>query len=348
LNERVSSAAVDILFLSQEDVVAAGGLDMEACMDAVEQALVLHHKGNTIAPPKATIHWSDDVDSDERHGRIMAMPAYVGGGIHVAGLKWIPSVPSNRQRGLPRGIGLIVLSDPDTGVPLAIMDGTVVSAMRTGAVSGLAARSLARDGARIVALLGAGVQARTQLMALTTALPAAQEMRVFDIDLARAQRLAEERAAASLSLQVMDDAEKAVRDADVVVAATMAPEPFVPASWLEPGSLFLSVSSHDITVEALAAADLVVTDDLVHETGHASRPLARLAAAGLLTAEEVVPLGAVLAGAHPGRSSEGQRIVVSPVGLGIEDVAEAARVLRRAEGLGIGTRQRLWERPLWW
>jgi ornithine cyclodeaminase/alanine dehydrogenase-like protein (mu-crystallin family) len=187
------------------------------------------------------------------------------------------------------------------------------------------------------------VQARTQLMALERALPAVEQMRVFDVDIERAARLAHEHP----PLQVLDDAEKAVRDADVVVAATMAAEPFVQASWLEPGSLFLSVSSLDITVEALASADLVVTDDLAHETAHASRPLARLAAAGLLRADEVVSLGAVLAGAHPGRTSDAQRIVVSAVGLGIEDVAEATRVLRRAESAGIGSKQRLWDEPLW-
>ena len=130
--------------LSQEDVVAAGGLDMDACLEVIANTLVLHHRGETIAPMKAVIHWSDDLDTDEKLGRVMAMPAFVGGDVGVIGMKWIPSVPSNPARGLPRGIGLVLLSDPETGLPLAFMDGTVVSAMRTGAVSGIAARELAR------------------------------------------------------------------------------------------------------------------------------------------------------------------------------------------------------------
>ena len=162
------------MFLSQEDVVAAGGLEIGPTIETVAEALRLHARGETILPHKPTIRWSEDLDSEEREGRIMAMPAYVGGSFDVAGLKWIPSVPSNPSRGLPRGIGLIVLTARETGLPLAIMDGTVVSAMRTAAVTGIACRLLAPPEARVAALLGAGAQAGTQLLALEHELPTAR------------------------------------------------------------------------------------------------------------------------------------------------------------------------------
>ena len=118
-------------------------------------------------PPKVMITWSDGPGTEERDGRIMAMPAYIGGEFDVAGLKWIPSVPDNPERnGLPRANALVLLSDRATGLPLAVMDGTVVSAMRTGAVTGLAVRHLAVPGSRVACLLGAGVLAHTQLDAL--------------------------------------------------------------------------------------------------------------------------------------------------------------------------------------
>ena len=98
-------APVDYVCLSQEDVLSAGGLDMAGCLEVVEEALVLHHRGEAICPQKSALHWTDDLDSDEKHGRIMAMPGYVGGTIRMAGMKWIPSVPQNPLRGLPRGIG---------------------------------------------------------------------------------------------------------------------------------------------------------------------------------------------------------------------------------------------------
>jgi N-[(2S)-2-amino-2-carboxyethyl]-L-glutamate dehydrogenase len=332
--------------LSQEDVVEAGGLDMEACLEVIGATLVLHHRGETVSPKKAVIHWGDDLDTDEKLGRIMAMPAYVGGSTRMAGLKWIPSVPRNPARGLPRGIGVILLSDPETGVPVAFLDGTVVSAMRTGAVSGVAARALARDGARILGLLGAGVQARTQLLALERTLPALEEIRIYDPADGKAEALATARSDGP-SRRAVASAEEAVRGADVVVPATMAAEPFIPAAWLAPGTLVLSVSSLDLAVDVIEAADLVVADDVAHETGHASRPLARAEAAGVLDRETVVPLGSILAGDHAGRTSEDDLIVVSPIGLGIEDVAWATHVFRRAEELGLGSEQRLWDEPVW-
>lgn len=346
LSNRAAVTSVDYRCLSQEDVVEAGGLDMDACLEVIAQTLTLHHLGDTLSPPKAVVHWGPEIDADEKLGRIMAMPAYVGGATRMAGLKWIPSVPENPSRGLPRGIGVILLSDPETGLPVAFMDGTVVSAMRTGAVSGVAARELARPGARRLGLLGAGVQARTQLMALERTLPALEEIRVFDIDAAKAARLASERGGGATRL-VVATPEEAVRGADVVVPATMAPEPFIPADWIEAGALVLSVSSLDVRTDVIQAADLVVADDVAHETAHRSRLLARAEAAGVLDRDTVVPLGAIVAGEHPGRTAAEQIVVVSPVGLGIEDLAWATYVFRRAEQLDVGRKQRLWDEPVW-
>lgn len=340
-------APVEFLVLSQEDVVAAGGLDMDACLRTIEETLVLHQHHETVAPQKSALHWTDEIDTDEKRGRIMAMPAYVGGSIAMAGMKWIPSVPSNPSRGLPRGIGVVLLSDPETGLPVCFMDGTVVSAMRTGAVSGLAARELATPGASVLTLYGAGVQARTQLAALERCLPGLEEVRVHDPSRAQTSRFVAEQRRDGLAIVPFDDAREAARGADVLVAATMAPAPFIPADWVEPGMLVLSVSSLDVEVAVVEGADLVVTDDLEHETFHPSRPLSRARDAGVLDAGAVVPLGAILAGDHPGRTSEDERIIVSPVGLGIEDVAWATAVYRRARAAGIGASQRLWEEPIW-
>src|SRR3972149_11111440 len=128
--------SADFLFLSQEDVVAAGGLDMDACLATIEETLVLHQHGETIAPQKSALHWADGPANEERHGRIMARPAEVGGSVGMAGVKWIPSVPENPSRGLPPGIGVILLSDPDTGLPPRFLAGTGGSAVRTRAGGG--------------------------------------------------------------------------------------------------------------------------------------------------------------------------------------------------------------------
>jgi ornithine cyclodeaminase/alanine dehydrogenase-like protein (mu-crystallin family) len=336
----------DLLFVSQEDVVAAGGLDMDGTIEVVEEALRLHAKGEAIAPKKSSILWSDDLDSDEKLGRIMAMPAYVGGDMGVTGVKWIPSVPDNATRGLPRGIGVILLSDRETGMPIAVLDGTVVSAMRTGAIGGIAARALANPGSSVVTLLGAGVQARTQLMALERTLPL-EEVRIHDVGEGRAAKFCEREHRGAIRLVPVDDPAEACAGSAVVVAATMADRPFVPPEWLDAGAVFVSISSLDPTLELISSCDVLVTDVWEHETGHHSRPFARALIAGIVTREQVTELGQLLIGNAPGRTSETQRVLVSPVGLGIEDVAEAWRIVRRAKELGIGTPLRLWQRPVW-
>lgn len=334
------------LFLSQEDVVAAGGLDMPETIEIVEHALRLHGQGDAVLPRKVSIFWGDDLGSEEREGRIMAMPAYVGGDLDVAGLKWIPSVPDNPSRGLPRGIGLIVLTDRTTGLPLAVLDGTVVSAMRTGAVTGISVRALANPGARVATILGAGVQARTQLMALRCVLDL-DEVRVWDVDPGRALAFCEREAQEDVTMLPVESAQAACLDAPVVVAATMAPEPFVPLSWISEGSIFVSISSLDPMLDLIAESDVLVCDVWEHESGHASRPFARALEQGLVSRERVAQLGEVLLGIRPGRTHSSQRVFVSPVGLAIEDVAAAMRIYRRAEELGVGTPLALWKEPVW-
>jgi len=231
------------------------------------------------------------------------------------------------------------------------MDGTVVSAMRTGAVTGVAVRHLAREGDSVACLLGAGVLAHTQLDALRVVMPALREVRVFDPDTARAERFAERRSAdTGLAVSAASSAEEAVRGAQVVVPATMAVEPTFEPEWLDPGVTVVLVSSLDGPESLHAATDLLVVDDWVHESTHEGRYACRLVEAGVVDAsgDEAVELCDVVAGRHPGRTSADQRIVVSPVGLGMDDVTTAKYVLDRAAAAGLGTELRLRTGPPVW
>jgi ornithine cyclodeaminase len=339
-------------YLSQEDVVAAGGLDMAAVVDVIERAFRVKADGEVVMPPKVMITWSDEPGTEELHGRIMAMPAYVGGEFDVAGLKWIPSVPQNPERnGLPRANALVLLSARETGLPLAVMDGTIVSAMRTGAVTGVAVRHLAREDAAAACLLGAGVLAHTQLDALRVVMPALREVRVFDPNLERAGRFAERQSQATgLAVTAARSAEEAVRGAQVVVPATMAVEPTFEPEWLDPGVTVVLVSSLDGPESLHAVTDLLVVDDWEHESTHEGRYACRLVQAGIVAADgdEAVELCDVVAGRHPGRTTADQRIVVSPVGLGMDDVTTAKYVLDRAAAADLGTELCLRSGPPVW
>jgi N-[(2S)-2-amino-2-carboxyethyl]-L-glutamate dehydrogenase len=345
-------ATPEFVFLSQEDVVAAGGTDMAAMVDVIERAFRVKAAGEVRMPHKAMITWADEPGTEERDGRIMAMPAYVGGEFDVAGLKWIPSVPDNPARnGLPRANALVLLTSRETGLPLAVMDGTVVSAMRTGAVTGVALRHLADPGTRVACLLGAGVLAHTQLDALRAVLPQLGEVRVYDPAADRCRRFCERaRAAGGPDVRPAASAEDAVRGAGVVVPATMAVEPSFAAGWIDPGATVVLVSSLDGPLDLQAVTDVLVVDDWEHESTHPGRYAQRLVAAGLVPADgsEAVELADVVVGRHPGRGDGSQRIVVTPVGLAMADVAAAWHVLQGARSRGLGTPLRLRSGPPAW
>ena len=182
-------------------------------------------------------------------------------------------------------------------------------------------------------------------------MPALRDARVFDPDTARARRFAERRSAdTGLAVSAASSAEEAVRGAQVVVPATMAVEPTFEPEWLDPGVTVVLVSSLDGPESLHAATDLLVVDDWVHESTHEGRYACRLVEAGVVDAsgDEAVELCDVVAGRHPGRTSADQRIVVSPVGLGMDDVTTAKYVLDRAAAAGLGTELRLRTGPPVW
>jgi len=326
---------ITFLYLSQSDVRATGA-DMKLALQAVEEAFRLHHRGEVVLPHKTVL----DMD-ERRRGRGNAMPAYVGGSYHCFGIKWIAGFPGNPERyGLPRATGLTVLNDADKGIPLAVMDCTFLSALRTGAVTGVGAKVLARPDSTALAMIGAGVQARTQLEALQAVLPGLKEVRAFDIRAQAAEAFAEEaRTRFGLQARAVAEPEQAVRGADVVVTVTVADEPIVKEAWMKPGSFFAAVGSYqEEEFEVVSRSDLVVVDGLEHVLHRETPVIALMIQRGLLARERVLELGAILCGDRPGRSSPAQRVFFSPIGMAVEDICLAQEVYRLAVKRGIGTR----------
>lgn len=339
---------VEFLYLSQDDVIAAGGLKMSETVQAIETSFRLHAAGETILPPKPVLRWGGP-ETEETTGRIMAMPAYLGGDLRIAGIKWIPSRPSNPARhGLPRANALIILNDPDTLLPLAVMDGTIVSAMRTGAASGVAAKYLALPGSTVLGMVGAGVQMHTQAMAMRAVLPNLTEGRVFDLDPAKAEAFAAEMSAElGLAIRAAGTAEEACRGADVFITATISSFPYVQADWYKPGALHCEVSFWDTPAQVLSTLDRIVCDDYDQVAHHAVDVAFRAVRDGHIRREQVTDLGDIITGKAPGRQSNRQKILFNPIGLGIHDVCEAYRVYRAAKAQGIGQTLPLWSNPYW-
>jgi ornithine cyclodeaminase len=325
--------SVEFLYLSQEDVIAAGGLDMDGTLAAVEEAFRLWGQGDVVQPLKSTIRWGPPPTENTR-GRIIAMAAHVGGGVDTAGVKWIPSMPGNpRVHGLPRACALIILSDPHTGLPLAVMDGTVISAMRTGAATGVAAKYLARKESAILGLVGAGVQNRTQLLALCRILPRLVDVRVFDLNPERAQAFCTEmQKQVRPPLRVTESARAAIEGADAFVTATVSGEAYVEADWIKVGAFHSEISSWDTHPATLTVYDKIVVDDwgsIRHGGKHVST---RAIAAGVIPESRMyAELGDIVAGKTQGRQTEEERILFNPIGMPINDVSEATRIYRAAK-----------------
>ncbi|MEM3488926.1 MAG: ornithine cyclodeaminase [Nitrososphaerota archaeon] len=325
---------IKFLYLNQQDVVKTG-LNMEIAIKAMERALSLYTEGKTIMPFKTVL------DLDERkRGRINAMPAYVGGEYDIAGIKWIAGFPPNIYKGLPRATALIILNDAWNGFPLALMDSTLISAMRTGAVTGMGAKYLTRKDSKTVAMIGAGVQARTQLEALVKVLSLLEEVRVFDVRREAAENYAKEMGEKTgLRVIVSENPEQAVKGADIIVTVTVADEPIVKASWVNEGSFFAAVGSYrEEEDEAVLRADKIVLDGIEHVIHRETPIVAQLVLSGKMKQERIYgEIGEIILGRKPGREKPEEKIFFSPIGMAVDDIVLAKHVYDMAREKGVGT-----------
>ena len=325
---------IEFLYLHMQDVIATG-VDMAVAIESVEDAFRHHIAGKTILPFKTVV----DLGEIER-GRGNAMPGYVGGDYEALGLKWIAGFPQNpRKNGLPRATGFFILNDSWTGVPLAVMDCTWLSALRTGAVTGAGAKLLARQDSESVAIIGAGVQGRTQLEALMVALPGIRTVRAFDINMETSKQFAiDMRAQFGIDVTAVDSAEEAVVGADIIVTVTVANEPIVKDAWLKPGSYFSAVGSYqEEEYEAVINSDLIVVDDTETVLHRGTPIVALMLNDNMITRDRVLDFGDILTGAVPGRTNDEQRVFFSPIGMGIHDICLCHKVYLAAKEKEIGT-----------
>lgn len=341
--------ALEVLFLSQQDVIDAGGKDMKAAIDDVVLAFSLFDKRDCVLPTKTSLRWGD-ARSEAELGRINAMPGYIGGQVNMAGIKWLGGSPANLSRhGIPRASGLLILNDPETMVPLAILEGALISAMRTGAVTGAAARYLARPDSRVAGLIGAGVQGRTQLMALKEALSSMREARVFDLDRPRLETFCREMTAVlGMCVTPVDSHRQCVEACDVFVTAIVASAPVVKNEWVAPGSFYSHVGSHECEFDVVSNSDKVVVDSWDAVVHRDVTTLSKMHAAGLFQKEQVhAELGEIVNGKKPGRESSEERTLFAPIGFSLHDLVMGARIYRKAKELGLGRELVLYDRPLW-
>jgi len=315
------------LHLSRADVEKVG-LPMKEIIKAVEEVFREKGNGRIEMPPKPGIHPVKD-------SFIHAMPAYVSG-MKVAGVKWVSGFPENYKKGLPYISGLLILNNPDTGIPIAVMDCAWITAMRTGAATAVAAKYLARKDSGVMGMLGCGVQGRANLEAIEVALPNLSSVSAYDIDPKVLARYAKDMETEhGVKVIPADSPRKAVEGSDIVVTAgpiLKHPSPVIEPSWFKKGGFACPLDFDSYwRNDAMQSVDKFCTDD--------KNQLEYYKTVGYFGGIPKVhaDLGEIVTGKKSARESDAERIMSMNLGVAIEDMATAIRVYERAKAKGIGT-----------
>lgn len=373
----MTDTAVEFLFLSEEDLITAGVLEMDKCVETIDEMFRLLGTGDYLmGGPKENEHglmlWFPDekrfpnmpVSGPDR--RFLSLISYLGGNFNMAGQKWYGSNVENKSKGLPRSILTVTLNDIDTGQPLAFMSGNLISAMRTGAVPGVAARYLASPNARVLAVVGAGVISRACVRAIVYATPGIDQIKIYDIDPIRSRQFADEvRTDLGLSVSLSASLQECIEDSDIVSTATSgARRPVIEDAWVKPGCLIALTGTTQLSEKFYRENRIVADNWKMHEGWYAdalehpkgldsitswtmSGDLLQLIHEGKVNGNKVSSLGDVMSKEASDRTLESETTVFISGGLSTEDTAWATRVYQNAKRNGIGQLLRLWDKPHW-
>lgn len=320
------------LLLTRRDVKSV--LTMKDTLGAVEDAFRELAQGTADMPLRPVIR-------PKKHGgSISYMPAYLGD-MDALAIKVVSAFADNpKKHNLPTILGTILVHDPVTGALQAIMDGAWITAMRTGAVGGVAAKYLAREDTKTVGIFGTGVQARTQLMAVNQ-VRELTEVKAYDIVPENTRRFCEEMTQ-ELGIPVVEsDSEAVVTHSDIVITATTSKVPVFKGSLLRNGTHINGIGSHhgpgikELDEETIRRAKVVVDqrEACLKEAGDIIDPIS----AGIISPEHIyAELGELVTGKKKGRANESELTVFKSVGLAIQDAATAARVYSLAKDRSIG------------
>ncbi len=369
---------VTFLYLDEEDMIKAGVLDMPKCVEVIEDVFRLLGKGDYLMGgplgnehgqmlcfPKESPFPNMPVAGPDR--RFMSMIAYLGGKFNVCGEKWYGSnVENSGKRGLPRSILMVILNDPVTSEPLAIMSGNLVSAMRTGAVPGVGAKYLAQKDASTVSVIGAGVISRACLLAICAGHPGIKKAQLFDINPDQTNRFIKEMSE-KLDIEFISSPtlESSVRGADVISVATSGVSPAeIQKEWLKEGALIELTGIAQITDELYLSSHIVADNWKMHQSWMTegdehpdgiesilswapSAPVIRLLLNNKLKHEDILNLGDIVQRTKDFENKGEKPVILITGGMPVEDIAWGWTVYQNALEKKIGKELKLWDSPHW-
>lgn len=322
---------MDVLWLTEDDVESL--LTMDDAILAVEKAFLDHGLGRAQMPPKPYLYFA------KYDGDLRTMPAYLEG-LDLAGVKIVTVHPRNPEKGLPTVMALLVLNSPETGAPVAVMGATYLTSMRTGAGGAVAAKHLARPESSVVGFVGAGAQARTQLMGLARFFEikrvivsgrSLESGQAFEKDVRAFVR-------PECEFRITTDPKEAC-DCDILVTTTPVRYPIVKDVWVKPGTHINAIGADAKGKQELESSltkrARIIVDDMTQavHSGEVNVPISE----GTLKPEEIhAQIGEILTGAKQGRISREEITIFDSTGLGIQDVATGSIVFRQAKEAGRG------------
>ncbi len=304
---------------------------MPAVLKAVENAFRAYGKNLIQMPAKVYLHL------EKYKGDFRAMPAYIKG-IEASGIKWVNVHPQNKRFGLPSVMALIILSDPQNGFPLCIMDGTLITNLRTGAAGAVAAKKLAMKDSSIIGLVGCGAQARSQLLALSEMFKI-KSVFVWGNKLECCNEFLKDTKHLGLNVKIVDKISDCVRQADIVVTTTPSRKPLVKSEWIKEGTHINAIGAdakgkEELEPKLLKRAKIVVDDwEQASHSGEINVPVSK----GVITRKDIHgTLGEVIVGKKAGRVNSQEITIFDSTGLAIQDLAVAHLVYKRAVEKRIG------------
>lgn len=374
------NAKIDFIYLSEQDMIKAGVMDMAECVNTMEQMFILLQQGDyRMSGANNDSHGSQitfpadspfpNMPKPTPDRRLMAMPAYLGGDFQTCGVKWYGSNVANREKGLPRSILTFILNDVDTGAPLAYMSANLLSAYRTGAVPGVGARHFARKTSKVIGLLGPGVMGKTSVTAFMSVCAEIDTINIKgrgEKNLNRFVKWINEVFPQIRNVNVVDTVEDVVRGADIVTYCNSgdvgdpSTYPLVKREWVKPGA-FLAMPAFCRLDDGMEQADVrkVLDNTGLYDAWYAELPkpahnliplvgmqFMDMVGEGKLSRDALEDLGDICAGITPGRQNDEEIIILSVGGMPVEDVAWATVIYRNAVQKGVGVKLNLWDEPV--
>ncbi len=335
----MSDKVIDTLILTQGDILRAGCFDIAMAIDAAREAVLSYAAGRILYPDKVS-----QIFDESTQCRTNCLPATLFDE-QISGMKWVSVFPTNNARfGLQNLTAVILLSSTQTGFPLAFMEGTLISNMRTAAVSAIAADKLARKDCSSIGFVGAGEQAKFHFLAMKQVRPGLKRCFVSSRTSAREQSFIEALAPLFPDTEFIPcggDYERSVSNADILVSAISGQAPIIRAGWIKKGAFYAHVAGWEDEYGVPLMADKIVCDNW-SSVKHRTQTLSRLYKMGRLADNDIYcDLDKLLTGSLPGREGDDEFIYFNAVGLSFVDVALANRIYKTCLEKGLGTTVRM-------